>query len=213
MSKKSLNEILNNDIEKNYKTEITSSKILNSTDYFEQVEQKANSGFNLKLYKTYFATICVILFAFVLAFSVLLVSNIKLRRANSFITELDRLNQNFPNKPHITSEQFAFMNANSDRVGYNPSYMIAINSNMKMYIYEGEKTIDSSKLEKVYFYIVIYDNQPFEFYINIDGKQLTVNSNSNYGILKKAKTTSKKLVLFTIVDDNTESTYYFETNE
>ena len=25
--------------------------------------------------------------------------------------------------------------------------------------------------------------------------------------------TSKKLVLFTIVDDNTESTYYFETNE
>lgn len=213
MSKKSLNEILNNDIEKNYKTEITSSKILNSTDYFEQVEQKANSGFNLKLYKTSFATICVILFAFVLAFSVLLVSNIKLRRANSFITELDRLNQNFPNKPHITSEQFAFMNANSDRVGYNPSYMIAINSNMKMYIYEGEKTIDSSKLEKVYFYIVIYDNQPFEFYINIDGKQLTVNSNSNYGILKKAKTTSKKLVLFTIVDDNTESTYYFETNE
>lgn len=213
MSKKSLNEILNNDIEKNYKTEITSSKILNDTDYFEQVEQKANSGFNLKLYKTSFATICVILFAFVLAFSVLLVSNIKLRRANSFITELDRLNQNFPNKPHITSEQFAFMNANSDRVGYNPSYMIAINSNMKMYIYEGEKTIDSSKLEKVYFYIVIYDNQPFEFYINIDGKQLTVNSNSNYGILKKAKTTSKKLVLFTIVDDNTESTYYFETNE
>ena len=77
MSKKSLNEILNNDIEKNYKTEITSSKILNSTDYFEQVEQKANSGFNLKLYKTSFATICVILFAFVLAFSVLLVSNIK----------------------------------------------------------------------------------------------------------------------------------------
>lgn len=213
MSKKSLNEILNNDIEKNYKTEITSSKILNSTDYFEQVEQKANSGFNLKLYKTSFATICVILFAFVLAFSVLLISNIKLRRANSFITELDRLNQSFPDKPHITSEQIAFMNANSDRAGYNPSYMIAINSNMKMYIYEGEKTIDSSKLEKVYFYIVIYDNQPFEFYINIDGKQLTVNSNSNYGILKKAKTTSKKLVLFTIVDDNTESTYYFETNE
>lgn len=213
MSKKSLNEILNNDIEKNYKTEITSSKILNSTDYFEQVEQKANSGFNLKLYKTSFATICVILFAFVLAFSVLLVSNIKLRRANSYITELDRLNQNFPNKPHITSEQFAFMNANSDRVGYNPSYMIAINSNTKMYIYEGEKTIDSSKIEKVYFYIVIYDNQSFKFYINIDGKQLTVNSNSNYGILKKAKTTSKKLVLFTIVDGNTESTYYFETNE
>lgn len=213
MSKKSLNEILNNDIEKNYKTEITSSKILNDTDYFEQVEQKANSGFNLKLYKTSFATICVILSAFVLAFSVLLISNIKLRRANSFITELDRLNQSFPDKPRITSEQIAFMNANSDRVGYNPSYMIAINSNMKMYIYEGEKTIDSSKLEKVYFYIVIYDNQPFEFYINIDGKQLTVNSNSNYGILKKAKTTSKKLVLFTIVDDNTESTYYFETNE
>ena len=42
MSKKSLNEILNNDIEKNYKTEITSSKILNDTDYFEQVDQKAN---------------------------------------------------------------------------------------------------------------------------------------------------------------------------
>lgn len=213
MSKKSLNEILNNDIEKNYKTEITSSKILNSTDYFEQVEQKANSGFNLKLYKTSFATICVILFAFVLAFSVLLISNIKLRRANSFITELDRLNQNFPNKPHITSEQFAFMNDNSEKLKLDPAYMITIESNTKMYIYEGEKNADSTKAEKIYFYIVVSDVRPFSFYINIDGKQLTVDSNNDYGILKKTKTTSKKLVLFTVVDGNTESTYYFETNE
>lgn len=60
---------------------------------------------------------------------------------------------------------------------------------------------------------MVSDVQPFSFYINIDGKQLTVDSNNDYGILKKTKTTSKKLVLFTIVDDNTESTYYFETNE
>lgn len=213
MSKKSLNEILNNDIEKNYKTEITSSKILNDTDYFEQVDQKANSGFNLKLYKTSFATICVILFAFVLAFSVLLVSNIKLRRANSFITELDRLNQNFSDKPYVTSEQFAFMKDNSNKLELDPAYMITIESDTKMYIYEGEKYNDSSKAEKIYFYVVVSDNQSFSFYINIDGNQLTVNSNSNYGILKKTKSTSKKLVLFTIVDGNTESTYYFETNE
>lgn len=213
MSKKSLNEILNNDIEKNYKTEITSSKILNDTDYFEQVEQKANSGFNLKLYKTSFATICVILFAFVLAFSVLLVSNIKLRRANSFITELDRLNQSFPDKPHITSEQFAFMKDNSNILNDSPSYMLTIDKIAKLYIYDGTIIGENNIEYEVYFYIVCYEDAYKTFYINIDGKQLTVNSNSNYGILKKAKTTSKKLVLFTIVDDNTESTYYFETNE
>lgn len=213
MSKKSLNEILNNDIEKNYKTEITSSKILNDTDYFEQVEQKANSGFNLKLYKTSFATICVILSAFVLAFSVLLISNIKLRRANSFITELDGLNQSFPDKPRITSEQIAFMKDNSDKLSNFPSYMIKIDETTKLYIYDGT-VVDGNNVEyKIYFYIVCCGTTDKTFYINIDGKQLTVDSNNDYGILKKAKTTSKKLVLFTIVDDNTESTYYFETNE
>lgn len=167
MSKKSLNEILNNDIEKNYKTEITSSKILNDTDYFEQVEQKANSGFNLKLYKTSFATICVILFAFVLAFSVLLVSNIKLRRANSFITELDRLNQNFPNKPHITSEQFIFMNGNSEKLKLDPAYMITIESNTKMYIYEGEKMLILLKLKKFIFILWYLMSSLFHFTLTL----------------------------------------------